>query len=81
MRLISRRSRRIQRNLRLIDAAQNGCWTAPCSPVVPVFKEKISRQPEAQMTRDVCYTRVQSWYDLPFLPVGSEVLNFLKSEI
>lgn len=80
VRLIRRRSRRIQRSLRLIDAAQGGCWTAPCSPAVPAFGEETSRQREAQVERDACYARVQSWHDPRLLPIGSEVLSFLKSE-
>ena len=70
--LIRRRSRRIQRSLRLIDAAQGGCWTAPCSPAVPAFME------EAQIIHDACYTQVQSWHNPPLLPVRSEVLKFPK---
>lgn len=59
--LISLRSRRIQRSLRLIEAAQGGCWTAPCSPAVPVFGEETSKQPEDVGARDACHARVQSW--------------------
>lgn len=73
--LIGVRSRRIQRSLRLIDAAQGGCWTAPCSPAVPAFGEITSGQPGALVRRDACYnlpnhhlSSVQSWRDSPLLP-------------
>jgi len=73
--LIGIRSRRIQRSLRLIDAAQGGCWTAPCSPAVPAFGEITSGQPEV---RNACYAQVQSWGSSSPLPTASEVLDFLE---
>lgn len=78
--LIGLRSRRIQRSLRLIEAAQGGCWTAPCSPAGSAFGEIISRQPEALEIRDACHARVQSWRNPPLFPTTSEVLDFRKSK-
>ncbi len=76
--LIDLHSRRIQRSLRLIDAAQGDCWTAPCSPVVPTFAEKASRQPGDPVTRDAYQARVHSWRNP--LTIVSEVEDLLNTE-
>jgi len=78
--LIGVRSRRIQRSLRLIDAAQGGCWTAPCSPAVPAFGEITSGQPEVLVRRNACYAQVQSLGSSSPLPTASEVLDFLEPQ-
>jgi len=77
VKLIGLRSRRIQRSLRLIEAAQGGCWTAPCSPAAPTFGEETSGQPEALIIRNACHAKVQSWRNPPILPIASEVLEAL----
>ena len=76
LQLLGLRSRRIQRSLRLIEAAQGGCWTAPCSPAGSVFGEITSTQPEALVMRDTCHARVQSWRNAPLVPIASGVLDF-----
>ena len=76
--LISLRSRRIQRSLRFIEAAQGGCWTAPCSPAVPTFGEELSRQSKDLVIHDACQARVQSRHN-SLLPAVSQVLEFLES--
>jgi len=78
VRLIDLHSRRIQRSLRLIDAAQGDCWTAPCSPVVPTFAEKASRQPGDLVTQDAYQARVHSWRNP--LTIVSEVGDLLNTE-
>ena len=77
--LIGLQSRRIQRSLRSIDAAQGGCWTAPCSPAVPAFREISSTQSEAPVIRDAFCAEVHRWHDPTLFSVISEVLNSFTS--
>ena len=76
--LIGLQSRRIQRSLRSIDAAQGGCWTAPCSPTVPASRKISSTQSEAPVIRDAPCAEVPRWHGPTLFPVTSEVLNSLK---
>jgi len=80
VKLIGLRSRRLQRSLRSIEAAQGGRWTAPCSPAVSAFGEITSGQPEVLVRLNACYAQVQSWGSSSPLPTSSEVSDFLEPQ-
>ena len=60
--LLRLHSSHIQRRLRLIEAVQGICWTAPCGPALPAGTESSCGQPDVSSSRKECQARVQSWH-------------------
>ena len=78
--LINLHSRRIQRNLRFIEATQNDCWTTSCNSANLAFEKKTRKQIQNQIIRDVCYAWIRTWNNSSLLS-ESEIWNNLNSKI